>query len=437
MKYSHLAALTAWTIPNRNDRHRLRNLCKEIDSRKETKIIQKRYIKIMQKLRKKKVKKVLFLINENSKWKAQSLYDLMASSDDFEPVIAITAADVQKNLPNDKKKQIIEDNLKFFKSKKMKVVQAFNPERNKAVDLAEFESDIVFYQQPYAIPKVQDINAVSKYALTCYIPYYLPSRINYELECDYIFHRELYRYYVLNNELKSAYKEHLEDSESYSDNICATGHTMLDYFYLNKNKEYISKDYVIYAPHWSIYNKKYNYNNINAATFDKTGKLILEYSKKHKEINWVFKPHPTLKTALMRIGMPMSDISDYYSEWESFAKCCYDSDYMDLFMKSKALITDCGSFLTEYSCTKKPIIQLISSHCNFVPYEFLRPVFDTFYTVKDNEKLTDVLDKILVNGDDTKKQKRENLPVLEELTSNYAALNILEDLRTAAKGGQW
>lgn len=436
MRYSYLAALIAWTIPNRTNRHRFRDLCREIDARKETEIIQKRYGKVIQKIKKKKIKKVLFLVNENSKWKAQSLYDLMASSDDFEPVIALTIADVQKNLPDDEKKKILEDNLNFFKSKGMEVVQAFNPDKNKALDLAEFEPDIVFYQQPYCIPKIQDINAVSKYALTCYIPYYLSSRINYELECDYIFHRELYRYYVLNEELKQAFKEHLEDSDSYSDNIYAAGHTMLDYFYLNKNKEDISKDYVIYAPHWAIYDRQHNDNDINCSTFDKTGQIILEYAKNHKEMNWVFKPHPTLKTALRRIGMTEQDITVYFGEWESFAQCCYNSDYMDLFLKSKALITDCGSFLIEYSCTKKPIIQLISSHCNFIPYEFSRPIFDTFYTVQDYEKLTNVLDKILVNGDDPKKQERENLPLLSELTSNYAAQNILEDLRTAVKGGQ-
>ena len=432
MKYSHFAALTAWIIPNKKDRHRFRDLCKEIDTKKETKIIQQRYGNIVQKLKEKKVKKVLFLINENSKWKAQSLYDLMEQSEDFEPVIAVTSADVQRKLTKEEKRKFIEDNVKFFQDKKMHVVTAFNSDKNKACDLRKFNPDIVFYQQPYFISKIQDINNVSKFALTCYIPYFLSSRENYRLECELAFHRKLFRFYVWNNELKNDFKKVLDEKELYSENMRAAGHTMLDYFYLNKDKKRTA-NYVIYAPHWAIYNKL-NENHINCSTFDKTGKIILDYAKKHKKLNWVFKPHPTLKAVLRRIGMTEIEINSYYGDWESFAACCYDSSYIDLFFNSKALITDCGSFLIEYFCTGNPIINLINPHCTMKPYDFLRPMFETFYTVQDYEKeLNNILDEILINGVDTKKHERENLFAKYKFNSEYAALNILNDLRNSIK----
>ena len=42
--------------------------------------------------------KVLFLVNEIAKWKAQSLYDLLESSGRYEPVIGITIADIDVEL---------------------------------------------------------------------------------------------------------------------------------------------------------------------------------------------------------------------------------------------------------------------------------------------------------------------------------------------------
>ena len=60
-----------------------------------------------------------------------------------------------------------------------------------------------------------------------------------------------------------------------------------------KNHKEKEKKYVIYAPHWSIDDNRTNY-----ATFEWNGKYILEYAKKHPEIKWIFKPHPSLKLRL-------------------------------------------------------------------------------------------------------------------------------------------
>ena len=54
--------------------------------------------------------KVIFLVNEISKWKAQSLFDLMSQEEKFEPVIALTIADVQKHLSLAQKKEILDKN---------------------------------------------------------------------------------------------------------------------------------------------------------------------------------------------------------------------------------------------------------------------------------------------------------------------------------------
>ena len=70
--------------------------------------------------------KVLFLVSETAKWKAQSLYDLLDRSEEFEPVIAITLADFQPKLSEENRKKIISDTLDYFKSKSMNCVIAYD-----------------------------------------------------------------------------------------------------------------------------------------------------------------------------------------------------------------------------------------------------------------------------------------------------------------------
>ena len=105
------------------------------------------------------------------------------------------------------------------------------------------------------------------------------------------------------------------------------------------------KNYVIYAPHWTINHE----NTIAYSTFKETGKFILEYAQKHPEFNWIFKPHPLLKKALLdNVFMSEEEINSYYSAWESLGQACYNGDYFELFNNSQLMITDCCTFLMEY-----------------------------------------------------------------------------------------
>ena len=65
-------------------------------------------------------------------------------------------------------------------------------------------------------------------------------------------------------------------------NLKVVGHPQLDYFYLGQDKNLTNKNYVIYAPHWSI-----NVPEENYATFEWNGEFLLEYAKKrnvHKKV---------------------------------------------------------------------------------------------------------------------------------------------------------
>lgn len=423
MIYKLVSKLFSWVFPTKEARAHFRTRCEELDNRGKIKRIKENYSKIIESFKNippSKQIKVLFLVSDVAKWKAQSLYDLMKTSNAYEPVIALTLVDFQLKLPKSEQENILNMGVKYFKEKSMEYVCAYDVERHKALNLSEFNPQLVFYDQPWKISKNQMPYEISKYALTFYIPYYVQTYGDTIMECKQELHQTVYRYYILNKDWEEFYSPEFKNAAG---NILGLGHTMLDEYYLKRDKIQDESKYVIYAPHHSLG------NYLNIATFDKNGREILNYAKQHKELNWVFKPHPSLKHRVIKSGfMTSAEIDKYFKEWESFATVCYDSDYIKYFLNSKALITDSASFLIEYFCTGKPIIHLLSSKSRVVARESFEKIINTFYKAYNNDEMFDLFDKILVQNNDDMKDVR--LKVLSEsgLASTYAAENILNDV---------
>ena len=371
-------------------------------------------------------KKVVFLVNESSKWKTQSLCDEMKRRGGYEVLIALSNADIDWRLPKNKRLVRMTENKMFFEKRGFATVVAYDIECEKAIPLSTFRPDIVFYQHPWGFPEEQMPRNVASYALTCYVPYFVPTLGNPGMHLGQPVHKEVFRHFVLNRQWADYYKS-LCDKSVYAGEIVGLGHPMLDGLCV------VAEDpgpdgLVIYAPHWSIPHPMLK-SFLDLSTFLENGKFILEYAKRHPEIHWAFKPHPTLKVTLVHIGvMSEAEVDSYYREWEGIGEACYSGGYVDLFRRSRALITDCDSFLSEYACTQKPIIHLISQVPNKRTYSPLQPLFDTYYKVHDNRELLDMLESVVVRREDVNRKKR-----LEELTKSglvgaSAAKNIVDHI---------
>ena len=202
-------------------------------------------------------------------------------------------------------------------------------------------------------------------------------------------------------------------------NLSVVGYPELD-TYLEPTVE-DNKKYVIYAPHWSLGNTPLKY-----ATFDWNGQYILDYAKAHPEIKWIFKPHPVLKGRLIELGlMTQEEADNYYAEWDKIGIKYEGPDYLDLFKESKALITDCGSFLAEYMPTKNPVILLRSKKAT--PYNFLaQKVTKYYYSVWNLQELETALKNVLIKGLDPWKERRLAMLNKLDLVTN-ASQNILDE----------
>ena len=122
--------------------------------------------------------------------------------------------------------------------------------------------------------------------------------------------------------------------------------------------------------------------------------------------------------------MTKDDADEYYKRWHDIGIVCEDGDYMQLFQNSIAMITDCGSFLTEYFFTKQPCIHLVSQY--FKGNENVKRICETYYNVHNADEMNKFFEEVLIYKNDPKKQGR--LALLKKLNYPNSAEFIVEDI---------
>lgn len=368
--------------------------------------------------------KVVFIVSECAKWKTQSLYDRMSASSIFEPLIAITAYGDWRHIPS--REDEVNRSRRFSEAHGMRYMVVSDFSTGKQISLNELNPDIVFYDQPWELNKGYMPASVSRYALTAYVPYFVPTHADRPAHYALDFFKGLFLYVQL-NELWCERFRRLMAPNLFAGRLVGLGHTALDEYWLHR-KEACERRYVIYAPHWA-FNHPNNSNELNISTFLWSGRNVLEYAKMHPDIDWVFKPHPRLRQALTGSGAwTQAEVDAYYHEWELIGTCRLDADYIGLFRNSKAMITDCSSFLAEYPPSGGAMIHLRSKDEKLALHELNMELYKTFYQVWDVETLPQVLDAVLVRNEDPNREKRMAMVRRLGLGENFAADNIMHYL---------
>ena len=290
------------------------------------KICENNYHKKIQQLKNRKnAINVIFLSFENEKWGYQSLYDLLSKDERFNPIVLVGITSYkhkEKNVQFD-----LERNYNFFKSRGINVDYIYKD--NKYLDLQSFSPDIVFYEQQWGLPKKLRPQVVSKYALTYYCAYSF-QLFNYESDYMQKFHSFLYKFFtdsICNIERYESY--HTGNSK----NCVAVGYSKLDeylenkVFDINKYWKEPKKFKIIYSPHHSFTAK-----GLRMGTFKENGQFILNLAKNNPDTTWIFKPHPRLKTALVKNNiMTETEIEEYYKSWENVGRVYTQGDYINIF----------------------------------------------------------------------------------------------------------
>lgn len=364
--------------------------------------------------------RVVFLLSDLCKWKLQSLYDELERSEWAVPLIAISARGDWWLHPEYEPLQ--REMIEYFGKRGMRyeVVASFQSKHH--VPLRSLEPDIVFYSQPYDWPAEYLPVTVSRYSLTCYVPYFVPSHEEIPLHYALPVHRMVYRFFHQNAQWESLLRG-LTRPGFYAGKVVGLGHPFLDFYHWH-GAHSDPHGYTIYAPHWS-FDHPNNQNTQNISTFLEMGDAVLAFAKNHPDLKWVFKPHPDLYWSLIQSGAwDKPRVDAYYAGWRSIATTCESCDYMELFVASRALITDCASFIVEYPPCGGAMIHLLNPTQKIALHPLNMEMYDAFYKVHDQKELAEVLDLVLVRGLDPKREERMAAVCKLAFGDNYAAGNI-------------
>ena len=392
-----------------------------------TLLLRFKYFRTIRRLRKVYGKRkiiVAFGVSEIAKWKAQSLYDRLEQTTAYSPIIFIypSPIELEKGEVTD---QMLEEKINFFRRKNMRAVTTWDSATQKCIIPKDVLPDIIFYQQPWDTPPFLLPIETADYALSFYIPYYLVNNFDINLELGLPLHRQIFGHIVQNEQTAKFFTSKLI-KRRYAGKCLGLGHTIVDT--LTTKVPSNEKDCIIYAPHYSFPVEGLK-RLLIYSTFLDNGKLILEFAKQHPEIRWVFKPHPRLRFELEDKGVwTKEEIKTYYEEWAKIGVVCTTSDYVEYFQNSLAMITDCGSFLTEYSCMDKPLIRLYYHKENLPPNPILEKLYSTFYYAHNNDELSELLELIICKKEDPNKNERHKEVTSLGLNRNDSALKIINYL---------
>ena len=368
--------------------------------------------------------RVGFLVAEASKWGYQSVYDAFDADPRFEPIIMTTKLG-QEHKNGTTHYKTMADCRDFFVARGMKVESAYDEGNKQYIPLKQMNVDIVFYEQPWDVVECQHPFTVSKYAITCYSSYGF-DLMNYYGSYMENFHRWIDAVFTVSN---ATYK-HIKNIATDVSNVSIVGWSKLDVYH-SMIKKQTQKPLIIYAPHHS-----FEEHGLNLATFQYNGKEILELAKKYADkFDWVFKPHPRLKHALVLNKIMTAEQADeYWGEWEKLGTICDDGNYFQMFNNSCAMITDCCSFLGEYLPTGNPVLHLINKKAQF--NNVAKSFIGAYYQIYDNAQLYNEFERVIVHGDDYKQiERQQKIPLVFDTNETAGTKIYKQVLRLLTKKG--
>ena len=112
---------------------------------------------------------VAFCVSEIAKWKSQSLYDQLAQTETYCPVIFVYPSPLEFDSKDTTIESFLEKKINFFKAKGMEVINVWDSSSHRCVIPETSRPDIVFYQQPWDTPPFPTPLQIADYALSFYM----------------------------------------------------------------------------------------------------------------------------------------------------------------------------------------------------------------------------------------------------------------------------
>ncbi len=361
--------------------------------------------------------KVLFLVIDSNTWnKLKPLYDELSIKNNVEVKMVCMMP-----MP---KKEDTSITYRYFKENGYDCIDArigdgpwdVNDKNSKWFDIKSLTPDYVIYGEPYNayFPKQYRSDVVSKYARICFASYGVTIIKNFLYIQPRNFCRDVYFRYATSEEEKNYIISQFKKSyDAGLQKIKYVGFMAFAEFYNAKNS--ISQSWAfsqnkfraIWTPRWTTDEK------IGGSNFFRYKDVLIDYVKKHKDIDFLFRPHPMALDNFIATGqMSKEDVENFKTVCEEESNLSLDTRkyYADTFWNSSVLVGDISSILVEYFITGKPIIFCRTLNPDQQSLKFFEKILSCCYVANSEDELLHYID-MLKSGNDYLKADREKLIV--------------------------
>ena len=356
-----------------------------------------RLVKIV---RKKNKIRVLFVVSQLPKWKTESLYQAMQAHSRFEPILGVALGNVDYPTMETEKLNVL---LNYIREKRYEYT-----ELRLTADIQErIKPDIIFYQeadgginQSIFFSSLHDI----LFCYSCYGILTLTEKSLYNSP----YHNICWQWFVespliidyakivMSNKAKNLYYT----GTPIVDELLADRNTFADPWKYQKQP----KKRIIWAPHHTIGIGK---EEINYGCFLEIAEDMKMLAEKYCDhVQWVFKPHPSLKQKLYYLwGEERTNA--YWTFWSDTNNCqLEEGKYIALFKYSDAIIHDCSSFTAEYLYMQKPCMYLVNGKEHPLN-SFGSACYDQYYKGKSVQDVEQFVVNV-INGLDPRREERHH-----------------------------
>ncbi len=348
--------------------------------------------------------KVAFVVQVPEVWdKEAPIFEMMTKDDRFAPVLIVFPSFdiVSWSL------QEYGNELDYFVNKyeSKYILKAYSD--GLWMDVKKEKYDYIFFQRCWEnyLPSFMHTKNVSRYAKTCYIPYWIAGF--YEEKGYY--KTDFFNYmYLCFNSVEDASNAFLNGKFQ---RMLFLGSPAIDSFIDNYEiKEESRVRSVLWTPRWTSDLKW------GGTTFYENMYNVLDMGDRYPELKVIIRPHPlTFSNALREKKLTEKQIIDYKNQLDERGILIDANPVVaDTFMATDVLITDYSSIVFEFFLTGKPIIYCSDININFD--DTYKAIINSLYVVNSWDEVTKVMDD-LVGGKDILKDKRKR--IIDKLTSEH------------------
>lgn len=372
---------------------------------------------------------VVFVATLLSQWKYQRVYELLKADSRFNAIILLAPMRHYENSEDyvAMKRMLDSNGVDYVDWEKLS-------EKDKNIRKS-LRPDVMFYVQPYYHMYDKRVDSHSfKDKLICQVPYgfqLYDKEYTYNME----FHNRSWKLFYIHEECNRLAKKYALNRGR---NVEVVGSLIADEF-INDNYQNVWKlvqpnmKRVIWTPHFSIFDT----STLNQANFLNMADEMLKIAEKYKnKIQFAFKPHPKLRRELyLHPNWGKKRTDEYYDKWASMSNTqIVEGNWIDLFMNSDGLINDSGAFTVVYLYTRKTAINCYANFERSVNHMSIigKEAVNAQYRGGNIEDVRNFLDEVILNGNDYKKNLRDNFfnKYLLTPTGYSVAENIYQSIKT-------